>query len=60
MQQQFDNEIALFVRDERTGYAFNAQALKALGIDPTVARDRGYPLKDESGSATLSSRIRPR
>jgi hypothetical protein len=33
----------LFVRDERTGrHAFNAQALKALGIDPAKARDRGY------------------
>ena len=29
MQQQFDNQIALFVRDERSGrYVFNAQALK--------------------------------
>ena len=46
MQQQFDNEIALFVRDERTGrYVFNAQALKALGIDAAEARDRGYSLK---------------
>ena len=52
MQQQFDNEIALFVRDEKTGrYAFNAQALKALGIDAAEARDRGYSLKDETGSA---------
>ena len=25
-------------------HAFNAQALKALGIDPAKARDRGYPL----------------
>ena len=37
MQQQFDNQIALFIRDERTGrYVFNARALKALGIDPTA------------------------
>jgi len=56
MQQQFDNQIALFIRDERTGrYVFNAQALKALGIDPTEVRDRGYSLKDESGSADLST-----
>jgi hypothetical protein len=49
MQQQFDNEIALFVRDERTvRYAFNAQALKALAAE---ARDPGYSLKDETGSA---------
>ena len=33
MQQQFDNQIALFIRDERTGrYVFNAQALKAQSI----------------------------
>ena len=56
MQQQFDNQIALFGRDERTGrYVFNAQALKALGIDPAEARDRGYLLKDESESAGLSA-----
>ena len=56
MQQQFDNQIALFGRDERTGrYVFNAQALKALGIDPAEARDRGYLLKDESKSAGLSA-----
>jgi hypothetical protein len=40
-----DNQIALFVRDERTGrHVFNAQALRALGIDPAEARDRGYPI----------------
>jgi hypothetical protein len=48
LQRQFDNQIALFVRDERTG-------LKALGIDPAEAQDRGYQLKDESGSAALST-----
>ena len=56
MQQQFGNQIALFIRDETTGrYVFNAQALKALGIDPTAARDRGYSLKDESGPAAHST-----
>jgi hypothetical protein len=56
VQQQFDNQIALFIRDDTTGrYVFNAQALRALGIDPAVARDRGYPPKDERGSATLST-----
>jgi hypothetical protein len=53
MQKNSDAQIALFVRDEKTGrLAFNAQALKALGIDPTEARDRGYLLKEiksESG-----------
>jgi hypothetical protein len=46
MQENSDDQIALFVRDETTGRrAFNAQALKALGIEPAEARDRGYPLK---------------
>ena len=50
MQENSDNQIALFVRDERTGRrAFNAQALKALGIDPADARDRGYPLENLTG-----------
>ena len=45
VQDNSDNQIALFVRDDRTGRrVFNAQALKALGIDPAEARDRGYPL----------------
>jgi hypothetical protein len=58
MQKNSDAQIALFVRDEKTGrLAFNAQALKALGIDPTEARDRGYLLKDDHvrvGSAASS------
>jgi hypothetical protein len=42
---QENDQLALFVRDERTRrHAFNAQALKALGIDPAEARDRGYLL----------------
>jgi hypothetical protein len=46
MQENSDDQIALFVRDEITGrHAFNAEALRALGIDPAEARDRGYPLK---------------
>jgi hypothetical protein len=49
MQQNTDDQIALFVRDEATGRpAFNAQALKALGIDPVEALDRGYPLANLS------------
>jgi hypothetical protein len=47
MQENPDDQIAWFVRDETTGRrAFNALALKALGIEPAEARDRGYPLKD--------------
>jgi hypothetical protein len=45
MKENSDDQLTLFVRDERTGRrAFNAQALRALGIDPAEARDRGYPL----------------
>ena len=47
MQENPHDQIALFIRDEVTGRnAFNAEALKALGIEPAEARDRGYPLKD--------------
>ena len=45
--QERDKEITMFIRDERTGrLAFNAEALKALGIDPAEARARGYSLKN--------------
>ena len=41
------NQISLFIRDEKTGrHAFNPKALKALGVDPAAARERGYPLKE--------------
>ena len=57
MPQNSDNQIALFVRDEKTGrYTFNAKALKVLGIDPAVARERGYPLKDlEEAESNLAA-----
>jgi hypothetical protein len=46
MPENPDNQFALFVCDETTGrHAFNAQALKALGVEPAEARDRGYPLE---------------
>jgi len=42
MQKKLDNQLALFIRDERGGrLAFNARALQALGVDPAEARDRG-------------------
>jgi hypothetical protein len=45
MQKKSDNQHDLFTRDERSGrLAFNARAIKALGIDPAEARDRGYPI----------------
>jgi hypothetical protein len=43
MPQNLDNQIALFIRDQKTGRrAFNAEALKILEIDPEVARERHY------------------
>jgi hypothetical protein len=51
MRENSENQIALFIRDDRTGrQVFNLQALKALGIDPAEARDRGYPLTNLSQS----------
>ena len=47
MPENSDNQITLFIRDEKTGrYAFNAKALKALGVDADEARERGYSLKE--------------
>jgi hypothetical protein len=47
MPKHLDDQIALFIRDGKTGrYAFNAKASKALGVDPAIARELGYPLKD--------------
>ena len=49
MDIKTDERISLFVRDERTGrLLFNARALQALGIDPTLAQQCGYPLKELS------------
>jgi hypothetical protein len=46
MQDNSHGQVALFVRDETTGRrAFNARALKVLGIEAAEARDRRYPLK---------------
>ena len=51
MPQKSANQIILFIRDEKTGrYAFNSKALKALGIDPAEARQRGYPIKEPKAS----------
>ena len=51
MPEKSDTQIALFIRDEKTGrYTFNAKALKALGFDPAAARERGYQLKEPEES----------
>ena len=52
MEIKTDEKISLFVRDEQTGrLLFNARALQALGIDPTLAQQCGYPLKELSDEA---------
>jgi len=49
VERKSDEEICLFVRDERTGgLLFNAKALQALGINPAEAQQRGYPLQKQS------------
>jgi hypothetical protein len=54
MRENSENQIALFVRDDKTGrHVFNVQALKALGIDPAEARDRGYPLTNSQSQKEL-------
>jgi hypothetical protein len=55
MPQNLDNQITLFIKDENTGrHAFNPKALKALGVDPTLARELGYSIK---GSEDLESNL---
>jgi hypothetical protein len=45
--EESERLITLFIRDEKTGrYTFNAKALKALGVDPAEARERGNLLKE--------------
>jgi len=49
MKIKTDDEINLFVRDEQTGrFQFNASALQSIGIDPILARQYGYSLKEPS------------
>ena len=49
MERNSVEEICLFIRDEETSrYMFNAEALKALGIDLVELRQRGYPLKEQA------------
>ena len=46
MSQSSIDHIPLFIRDEKTGrYSFNARALRALGVDPAEAVNRGHPVK---------------
>jgi len=52
MKPKLDEEICLFVRDKQSGrFLFNPMALQVLGINPTEARQRGYPMKEQSALA---------
>jgi hypothetical protein len=52
MERQSDDQISLFVRDERTGrLVSNAKALQALGINPLEAQQCGYQMKEQSALA---------
>ena len=56
MEIKSDEKISLFVRDEHTGrLQFNARALQALGIDPMLAKECGYPLKEPSDAPAGAS-----
>jgi hypothetical protein len=49
MEIKRDEKISLFVRDEQTDrFPFNARALRALGIDSTLAQQCGYPLTEQT------------
>ena len=52
MKPKSDEKICLFVRDEHSGhFLFNPMALQILGINPAEARQRGYPIKEQSALA---------
>jgi hypothetical protein len=55
MEIKSQEEISLFVRDEETcRILFNARALLVLGIDPVLAKQRGYPLKEAADMAVAA------
>jgi hypothetical protein len=52
MKRNLDQEVCLFLRNEQSGrFLFNPTALQALGINPAEARQRGYPIKEQSALA---------
>ena len=56
MSENSESCIALFVRDEKTGrHVFNDKALRALGVDPAEALDKGYPIKQPEESPDLAA-----
>ena len=46
MSEKSNEEISLFVRDDVSGrYVFNAEALRALGVDLAKAQAQGFHIK---------------
>ena len=59
MEIKSDEKISLFVRDEQTGrFLFNARALQALGIDPILAKQCGYSLREPAGNAAPGASLK--
>jgi hypothetical protein len=51
MSENSNDHVTLFICDKKTGrYTFNAKALRALGVDPIEARNRGYPVNEPEES----------
>jgi hypothetical protein len=43
MQEKSNEQVRLFIRDQTTGrHSFNPEALRALGINPAEAQERGF------------------
>jgi hypothetical protein len=49
MQEKPNEQVRLFIRDQTTGrHMFNPEALRALGIDPAEAQERGFQITPRS------------
>ena len=49
MQEKPNEQVRLFIRDQTTGrHMFNPEALRALGIDPEEAQERGFQITPRS------------
>jgi hypothetical protein len=60
MDRNTDEEISLFVRDEKTGrFMFNDRAVQALGLDPIRLRQRGFPVSVPEDAVTAAEQITP-
>jgi hypothetical protein len=49
MQEKPNEQVRLFIRDQATGrHLFNPEALRALGINPAEAQERGFQITPRS------------